>query len=75
MAWLFCWLLLLALACFCADFFWFDFGERSPMALSFFYGLTHLRHVSFSEGTGIVLLWVAIVNDEHDGAAMLRNPF
>jgi len=63
MAWLFCWLLLLALACFCADFFWFDFGDRSPMVLSFFYGLTRLRHVSFSEGTVILLATVRFVNE------------
>ena len=27
---------LLALACFCVDFFWFDFGDLSPMILFWF---------------------------------------
>jgi hypothetical protein len=40
---------LLALTCFCVDFFWFDFGDLSPICF-YFYGLTRLRHVSFSAG-------------------------
>src|ERR1035437_6861673 len=51
----FFWSALRALDCFCVDFFWLDFGDRSPIILIFFRGLTHLRHVSFSEGTHIVL--------------------
>ena len=54
---------LVALACFCEDFFWFDFGDLSPITLIFFCGLIHLRHVSFSEGMYIVLAAAVIVND------------
>jgi hypothetical protein len=36
---------LLALACFCVDIFWFDFGDLSPIILIFFRELTYLRHV------------------------------
>ena len=54
---------LLALACFCVDFFWFDFGDLSPIISIFFCVLTHLRHVSFSEGTTIMLAGAVIVND------------
>jgi hypothetical protein len=32
---LFFWLALLALDCFCEDFFWFDFGDLSPIILFF----------------------------------------
>jgi hypothetical protein len=53
---------LLALACFCVDLFWFDFGDLSPIILIFFCGLTHLRHVGFSEGKTIMLTGEAIVN-------------
>jgi hypothetical protein len=53
---------LLALACFCEDFFWLDFGDRSPIIL-FFLRLIHLRYVSFSEGTHILPAGVVIVND------------
>ena len=35
----FCWSALLALVCFCEDFFWFDFGDLSPMSLIFFSGI------------------------------------
>lgn len=53
----------LALDCFCVDFFWLDFGDRSPIILIFFRGLIHLRHGSFSEGRIIMLSPAAIVND------------
>jgi hypothetical protein len=59
----FFWSALLALDCFCVDFFWFDFGDLSPITFIFFCGLTHLRHDSFSEGTPIVLAGAVIVND------------
>ena len=55
-------LALLALVCFCVDFFWFDFGDLSLMILTFFYGLTRLRHVSFSEGKTIMPAGAIIVN-------------
>ena len=61
----FFWLALLALACFCEDFFWFDFGDLSPITLIFFCGLIHLRHVSFSEGGIIMCSKAVIVNDGH----------
>jgi hypothetical protein len=32
---LFFWLALLALDCFCEDFFWLDFGDLSPIILFF----------------------------------------
>ena len=53
---------LLALACFCVDLFWFDFGDLSPIILIFFCGLTHLRHVSFSEGQINMLTGAVTVN-------------
>ncbi len=55
MAFLFFWSALPALAFFCEDFFWLDFGDLSPMILSFFLGLIHPRHVIVSEGMPIVL--------------------
>jgi len=61
---LFFWSALLALACFWLDFFWLDFGDLSPIILIFFSGLTHLRHVRFSEGIPIVVAGAVIVNDE-----------
>jgi hypothetical protein len=48
---LFCALALLALDCFCEDFFWLDFGDLSPIIL-FFRGLTGLRNFSFSAAEG-----------------------
>ena len=63
MACFFIWSALLALACFWFDFFWFDFGDQSPIILIFFRGLIHLRHVSFSEGTPIMPAGAVIVND------------
>jgi hypothetical protein len=62
-AFFFFWSALLALTCFCEDFFWFDFGDLSPIILTFFCGLIHLRHVSFSEGISIVLVGAVNVND------------
>ena len=61
---LFFWLALLALVCFWWDFFWLDFGDLSPIILTFFCVLTHLRHVSFSEGIVIVLARWVNVNDK-----------
>jgi hypothetical protein len=58
---LFCALALLALDCFCEDFFWLDFGDLSPIIL-FFRGLTGLRNFSFSEGKGIMRATALIVN-------------
>ena len=46
----FFWSALLAMACFCVDFFWFDFGDLSPIIVIVFCALTPLRHVSFAEG-------------------------
>jgi hypothetical protein len=59
----FCCSALLALACFCEDFFWLDFGDRSPIILILFRGLIHLRHVSFSEGMFSMPAGAGIVND------------
>jgi len=50
-----------ALDCFWLDFFWFDFGDLSPITF-FFRGLTRLRHKSFSEGKAIMRGVVANVN-------------
>ena len=52
----------LALACFCADFFWFDFGDLSPIILIVFCVLTPLRHVGFSEGQVNMLPGAVTVN-------------
>jgi hypothetical protein len=57
----FFWSALLALACFCENFFWFDFGDLSPITL-FFLRLTRLRHVIFSEGTHSLLAGLVKVN-------------
>lgn len=54
---------LVALACFCVDFFWFDFGDLSPMVFNFLLQLTHLRHVSFSGGKAILPAKAVDVND------------
>ena len=54
-----------ALACFCDDFFWFAFGDLSPMVLSFWSVLSHLRHVSFSGGRVSLRAARVIVNAEH----------
>ena len=53
---------LLALACFCEDFFCVDFGDLSPITLFFFCELTHLRHDSFSEGIITMIAGSVIVN-------------
>ena len=62
MACFFFWSALLALDCFCEDFFWFDFGDLSPMILIFCYGIDCLRHVIFSAAWPIVLVGGTIVN-------------
>lgn len=49
-------------AFFCVVFFWFDFGDLSPITFIFFYRLTHLRHVSFSAGRAILSAMAIIVN-------------
>lgn len=59
----FFWSALLAMACFCDDFFWLDFGDLSPIIFIFFCGFIHLRHDSFSEGKVIMLSKAVIVND------------
>lgn len=69
MACFFFWSAMLAAACFCEDFFWFDFGDLSPI-IFIFCALTHLRHVSFSEGKLIMPAGKAIVND---GSKVLRK--
>ncbi len=46
------WSALLALACFCVDFFCVDLGDLSPMMFAFYYGLTHRWHVSFAADNG-----------------------
>jgi len=69
----FFWSALLALACFCEDFFWFDFGDLSPIIL-FFLRLTHLRHVIFSEGTHILLAGLVIVNSGRKIMTWGANP-
>ena len=56
------WSALLALDCFCEDFFWLDFGDLSPMILFFFYRVDCLRHVIFSAGGGIVRALAVNVN-------------
>ena len=56
------WSALLALACFCVDFFWFDFGDLSPITLMAFCELTPLRHVSFPAGKTTLPAEVAGVN-------------
>jgi len=61
---------LLVLACFWFDFFWFDFGDLSPIIFVFFSGLIHLRHVSFSGGRLIMHGGVYIVND---GCKIIRQ--
>jgi hypothetical protein len=61
----FFWLALSARACFWFDFFWFDFGDRSPIIVVSFNWLIHLRHVSFSGGVFIMLGGVVVVNDGH----------
>jgi len=53
------------LTCFWEVFFWFDFGDLSPMILFFFRGLTHLRHFIFSGGNCRMLDGVMIVNGGH----------
>jgi hypothetical protein len=62
MAAFFCWLALLALACFWPDFFWLAFGDLSPITYILVLRLTHLRHESFSGGRNIVLAGRMIVN-------------
>jgi hypothetical protein len=54
---------LLALACFCEDFFWFDLGDLSPIMLMAFGELTPLGHVSFSAGKSTLPAGVAAVNN------------
>ena len=56
------WSALLALDCFCEDFFWLDFGDLSPMIFLIRYGIDCLGHVIFSAGRCIVLADAAIVN-------------
>jgi hypothetical protein len=34
----------LALSCFCVVFFWFAFGDLSPIIMLLFVALTRLRH-------------------------------
>jgi hypothetical protein len=43
----FFWSALFVLDCFCVDFFWFDFGDLSPIVLLFVFVLTSLWHESF----------------------------
>jgi hypothetical protein len=62
----FFWLALSACACFWFDFFWFDFGDLSPIIFISFNWLIHLRHVSFSGGAFMMLGGVVIVNDGHN---------
>lgn len=62
---------LLACAAFCEDFFWFALGDLSPMILSFYCGLTGLRHVSFSAGTRTVVPQLPVVN--HRRTALLHG--
>lgn len=46
----FFWSAVLALACFCVDFFCVDFGDLSPIFVMCYCGFIYLRHISFSEG-------------------------
>lgn len=64
----FCCSALLALDCFCEDFFWFDFGDLSPMCFAFFSELTDLRNRCFP--TGAITLRAAARN-VNDGRAWL----
>lgn len=59
---LFFWLALLVLASFWPDFFWFAFGDLSPITFILVLRLTRLRHEIFSEGNPIVLVALMIVN-------------
>jgi hypothetical protein len=59
---LFCALALLALDCFCEDFFWLDFGDLSPI-IFFFRWLIGRRNFSFSAGIAILLAATVIVNN------------
>lgn len=66
----FFWSALLTADCFCVDFFWFDFGDLSPMCLTFFSELTRRRNRCFPAGVGTLLAATWIVND---GAALRRE--
>ena len=70
----FFWLALLAWACFWFVFFWFDFGDLSPIIFISFNWLIHLRHVSFSGGTFIMLGGAVIVNDGRKITGQSRWP-
>jgi hypothetical protein len=48
----FFWSALLALDFFCVVFFWFDFGDLSPIIMLFLFVLTRLRLIRFSAGRG-----------------------
>ena len=66
MAALFCWLALLALACFWPDFFWLAFGDLSPITFILVLRLTRRRHGIFSAGKAIVLAGLVIVKADAD---------
>ena len=63
MACCFCLSALLAWDVFCEDFFWFAFGDLSPMCLTFFSELTALRNRCFPAEAGTLLAARWIVND------------
>jgi hypothetical protein len=52
----------LALDCFCVDFFWFDLGDLSPIILLFFISIDSLWHEQFLHRHLIVTFAAPFVN-------------
>lgn len=64
----------LALDVCCLDFFWFDFGDLSPIIFLFFFALTDLRHNWFRLSEIIVVPVTTIVKQRRPlGAFLLRR--
>ena len=59
----FFWSALLAMACFCDDFFWLDFGDLSPITMILLCWLTCRRHISFAAGRRIIRAGAPFVNE------------
>ena len=62
---------LLAWDCFWEDFFWFAFGDLSPMVLWFSSGLSHLRLIHSSDGDATLRASAETVNDRAKSFAVV----
>ena len=62
----FFWSAALVAACFCEAFFWFDFGDLSPMILAFFPTLTGPAECLFLRRDGTLALTTRVVKRDGD---------